>query len=278
MEERKCIWCCLAEPQVTFVKEAHIVPQSLGGKRVCKNVCDACNAYFGNKRAGVPSVEEAIKETFAITRDMILLAEGEIGKTKKRKWHSSLFFKVDFVKRSVSVKPAYRLRRGFQEMMSRQVARGLYKMLLETIEADSGTALDPKYDFIREFARYDLGDYPVFYFLRRLGLLLTMTEAFKKPEILIMEPRMKYLLNTDSFVEFEFLGHVIGLPKSKQAYLVNDQYMAQTREAKLKLFHGFVLVKYFNDIDLSLNVLKDGGGYERWLLSQYGTRLWLFAA
>ena len=54
--------------------------------------------------------------------------------------------------------------------------------------------------------------------------------------------------------------------------------MAQTREAKLRLFHGFVLVKYFNDIDLSLNVLKDGGGYERWLLSQYGRRLWLFTA
>lgn len=52
--------------------------------------------------------------------------------------------------------------------------------------------------------------------------------------------------------------------------------MKKSREAKIEFFHGFVFVKYFNDFDLSLNIFDDNGGYERWLLNQYGKRLWVF--
>ena len=73
-------------------------------------------------------------------------------------------------------------------------------MVLETIEADTGTALEEQYDFIREFARYDLGEYPVFYFLRRVGIVLLVDKVVNSPEIYFEEGnRMKYLVHTDSF-------------------------------------------------------------------------------
>jgi hypothetical protein len=34
--EKKCIWCLKTEPEVTFIKRAHTIPKSLGGKILIK--------------------------------------------------------------------------------------------------------------------------------------------------------------------------------------------------------------------------------------------------
>lgn len=85
--------------------------------------------------------------------------------------------------------------------------------------------------------------------------------------------RMKYLVRTKAYHEFEILGHVFGIPTATDAHQLNAQYIRQTHEAKKLLFCGMVDVEYFNDVDLSLNLMKEDGAYERWLLRNYGTRL-----
>src|SRR5690349_7596683 len=65
---RRCIWCGLSDGEVPFRKRAHSIPQGLGGQDICENVCDHCNEYFGNKKSAGVSIEEAIKETFHISR------------------------------------------------------------------------------------------------------------------------------------------------------------------------------------------------------------------
>ena len=78
---KKCIWCTRKESETTFKKLAHTIPQSLGGKMICENVCDDCNHYFGNISDKLPSIEETFKETFNITR-LRLLGKERVGKNK----------------------------------------------------------------------------------------------------------------------------------------------------------------------------------------------------
>lgn len=270
---RACIWCRFDEPRVTFMNKAHIVPQALGGKRICANVCDACNAHFGNRDSQIPAIEETIKETLGITRAMFMHSHGGVGKNKDLSHYRSRYFKLDFTRRAITTKAIYRLQKSFQERLAFQFRRGIYKMVLETIEADTGTALESKYDFIREFARYGLGDCPVFYFPRRVGVVLIRQGWIKNPELMLANLPMKYLLDTGSFLEFELLGHVFGIASAKRADLGFSQYIAETKAAKQSLFRGVVLIRSFNDVDLSLNMLKEDEDYARWIQTQYENRL-----
>lgn len=163
---RHCIWCRKTEKETTFNKLAHTIPQTLGGKDICRNVCDECNAYFGNHHNGSPSVETIIKETFNISRIRLLDTETHVGKNKPIAKFSSIYFKVDLKKHKIELKQSYKLQSGFQEKIGRQIKKGLYKIFLEETERQKGEGHNPEYDFIREFARFDLGDYPLFYFER----------------------------------------------------------------------------------------------------------------
>ncbi|MBD2701707.1 hypothetical protein IC229_13735 [Spirosoma sp. BT702] len=49
---KKCIWSNQKEPRVTFNRDVHTIPQSLGGRQICPIVCDSCNSYFGNPQSG----------------------------------------------------------------------------------------------------------------------------------------------------------------------------------------------------------------------------------
>jgi hypothetical protein len=253
---RQCIWCLKSEGQVTFKKLAHTVPQSLGGQKICKNVCDDCNAFFGNHYKNSPSIETIIKETFNISRMRFLAVQNGIGKNKAMSKFSSIYFKVDSKKNKVDLKLSYRLQKGFQEKIGRQIKKGLYKMFLEEIERQTDDGFNSRYDFIREFARYDLGDYPVLYFERLHGVFLMSKDYVVNPEIFLeSDQQFQYLVNEPSFMEFEFLGHVFSLATSRYWNLAFDNYIKKSIEAKKHIFRSWRFVNNFNDIDLALSVL-----------------------
>ena len=254
---KHCIWCKRTEQETTFYKQAHTIPQSLGGQNICINVCDVCNLFFGQHYQGSPSVETVIKETFNITR-IRLLGKENVGKNKILPKFSSQYFKIDFIKNRLELKPAYRLQKGFQEKMGRQIKKGLYKLFLEEVERQKFDGHNSQYDYIREFCRYNLGDYPVFYF-ERLNGIIAMAQSWKiKPEFFLdPDQQMKYLVREPSFFEFELLGHVFGIATSRHWELAIDNYLKKTTEAKRQFFRRWRFVKYFNDIDLSLSILDD---------------------
>ena len=39
----KCIWCGKSYPDVTFLKQPHIVPRNMGGGCIGFDICDECN-------------------------------------------------------------------------------------------------------------------------------------------------------------------------------------------------------------------------------------------
>lgn len=255
--KRRCIWCSKNEDEASFVKIAHTIPQSLGGKNICDNVCDDCNAFFGNYYKGCPSVETVIKETFNISRARFLSTQSGIGKNKPMVRFSSIYFKVDFSKHKIDVKSSYIYQKGFQANIGRQLKKGLYKIFLEEMERQNGDGHNSSYDFIREFARYDLGDYPILYFERMQGCILMSTNWFIEPQLILdNDQKFKYLVNEPGFFEFEFMGHVFSIATSRNWHLTIDNYIKKTLQAKKQFFKGFKFVENFNDVDLTLSVLN----------------------
>ncbi len=253
-----CIWCRKTEQQVAFNKLAHTIPKSLGGQDICSNVCDTCNAFFGNHYQGDPSVETVIKETFNISRVRFLDHENHIGKNKPMTKFSSIYFNVDLKKHKIDLKTSYRLQKGFQEKIGRQLKKGLYKIFLEEVERQKGSGHSIQYDFIREFARYDLGDFPVFYFERLHGMILMAKRWAIRPQFFLdSDQQFKYLVREPSCFEFEFLGHTFGIATSRHWELAFDNYIKKTKEAKMQFFRTWRQVNSFNDIDLGLSILDD---------------------
>lgn len=255
---KHCIWCRHGEDKVSFNKLAHTIPQSLGGKDICTNVCDDCNLFFGSHYQGNPSIETILKETFNISRTRLLDPNTDIGKNKSMTKFSSVYFTVDLKKNNIALKHSYRLQKGFQMNIGQLIKRGLYKLYLEELERQTSTAHDSKYDFIREYARYGIGDLPVLYFIRSVALIAMAQDWARTPKFFIEEEmKMKYLVNEAGFFEFEFMGHVFGIATSRFWDFNLDNYLRRSRDAKASLFRGFRNVSDFNDIDLTLSILDD---------------------
>jgi len=171
---------------------------------------------------------------------------------------TSEYFSIDTKTRKISLRAKYRLRAGFQERIGQQIKKGLFKIYLEELERQKGDALNDKYDFITEFARYGLSDYPVLYFERTHGIIAAVTKWMENPELFLDEDyQFKYLVREPSFFELEFLGHVFGIPTSRHWQLAFDNYIKKSEEAKSGFFKSWRLVKKFSDIDLSLSILDN---------------------
>lgn len=254
---KKCIWCLETEEVKSFCKEAHIVPQSLGGIILCRNVCDDCNHNFGSYHNAVPPVEKVLKEAFAITRARMLATDGDIGKNKSLPRFTSEYFNLSFKNHSMSIKPKYLLNTKFQKDIARQLKRGIYKMYLEGREKYSKDGHNKRFDFIRNYSRYDKGELPVFYFNRTWGALFALKEWFKNPSIIFEnELKMKYLVEHDHFFEFEFMGHIFSIPTTKYYEIFFNSYKENSFEAKYGFFSVMKSVERFDDIDFSLSLFN----------------------
>lgn len=248
-----CIWCRRTESEETFNKRAHTVPDSLGGQHICENVCDKCNAFFGTPQPSLPAIETALKEGLNLSRFRFLNNGSPLKKGHSAGRYKSTYFDANFRVKRVRLKPAYSLRPHFQEKLTRQFKRGIYKIYLEETERQRGNGLDERFNFIREFARFDLNDLPVLHFERTHGALMYHENLFSHPQLAMQKNyRSKYLLEEYGFFEFEIVGHVFSIATSKLWHLNFNQYARKSMEAKAKIFRSYRVVKTFDDIDLGL--------------------------
>ena len=188
---------------------------------------------------------------------MFLQTKGEIGKNKILPKVTSFYFDINITKWTVKPKIAYRLQSGFLHGVGRQFKRGVFKMFLEETDRVNKNGLDSKFDFIREFARYDLADYPVFYFHRAHAVIL-YDELLRDPQIHFEKGFPgKWIVNELGFFEFELLGHVFGIPTSREYYLFLEQYINNSLREKKESFKGMAEIKKFTDMDITLRFLKD---------------------
>jgi hypothetical protein len=252
---KRCIWCRLNEIETKFNTKAHSIPKSLGGQNINPNVCDNCNHFFGNATSeNRYSIETALKETFCITRQRFLS-----GKSHKRQVgrFKSIFFDVKDKKGKLRIKfkKSFLFKVEFQQKLCRSFKRGLLKMWLEEFDRQSKTQIgqNEKYETIRQFSRYDIGNIPVIYFERRIGVFIFTKNEAETP-ILILN-RMKYLFENEKFTEIEFLGHVFGFPFTQFTKEDTEIYIKKSLEIKKQHFNKTILLEKLIDIDFTLSII-----------------------
>lgn len=252
---KNCIWCLKNETETLFENEAHTVPQSLGGKNICENVCDKCNHFFGSSEP--PSIEVVLKEAFNISRALLLHSINETGKNKTLVKPTSQFFKIDLSNRHLEIKHQFKLTKGFQKNLCNKFKKGLYKIFLEERERKKGDGHDKKYDFIREYARYGIGDYPIYYFEKRIWMAAMPDDWIKHPQLFFdKKEQYAYLVQEPGFFEFEFLGHVFSMPTVRNWEIMVDNYIKNSAPLKKEIFNKITQIENFNDMDIALSVLN----------------------
>jgi hypothetical protein len=252
--QKKCIWCLNTEPTVSFIKKAHTIPMSLGGKNYNKHVCDDCNKYFGETtKINGYSIEEALKETFCLSRLRFLNdnPKRQVGKFKSK------FFEVKERngRKRIVVKQSFKFQLNFQKELCRNFKRGLVKMWFEEYDRQTkhSECIDSMYNYVRDFARHNQFDIPILYFKRIVGVFILLKHEAETP-VLIFD-RINYLLNDDKFVEIEFLGHVFGFPKIMVTKEEFEKYAQKSIELKKQYFHQALLINKLIDIDFTLSVI-----------------------
>jgi hypothetical protein len=251
---KKCIWCSKDGQHTSFKNLAHTIPQSLGGKNTCDSVCDSCNSYFGNRTTTQPAVELVFKETFAFARHRFLSPSEHTKSKKQAPRYKSIYF--DLKNNKVKLKSQFKFNRNFQTTVCRQLKKGIFKVYLEEIERQQKRGHDNQYDFMREFCRFDMGDYPIIYFERLHGIYPMATGWVENPT-LILDPdyKFKYLIESLGLFEFELLGHTFGIPTIRNWELAFKLYIEQSSKAKEEYFRSWRELRQFSDIDLLLNIL-----------------------
>ena len=250
---RKCLWCLKEEPNTSFLKKAHTIPKSLGGQNYNPNICDTCNEYFGNRENKYFSIEEALKETFIISRQVLLTR----GPKRKIGEFKSKFFEIKERngKKRIVIRKSFSLDKNFQTDICRFFKRGLYKMFFEELNRQKNIGYEEKFNTIRKFARYDGIDLPVFYFYRSYGCILTTNKEAETPILLL--DRMKYLYSNELFAEIEFLGHVFGFPISDYDQTDLISYMKSSAKYKAGLFKNAKSIVKLTDVDFTLSILNN---------------------
>ncbi|WP_205514667.1 HNH endonuclease [Longitalea arenae] len=240
-----CIWCRENEAKVTFTNEAHIFPQSLGGKRTCSSVCDKCNLFFGSKQNRLPSVELALKEPLNISRLFLL---SQLKKSDKIPRYKSEYFDYNIKKQTIKPKFKYTLESKFQTDFTKQFKRGVYKIFLEERSESVGDALDNRFDFIREYARYGIGDYPVNYCKPSIPAIFVSTPDLDNPVIRftnLSEEEMKQYGHYSYF----FMTHTLAIPVIRMHELTFYNYEKYMLHNENKMYVELKPINFISDLD-----------------------------
>ncbi|MBK5191755.1 MAG: hypothetical protein JJE07_00845 [Flavobacteriaceae bacterium] len=205
-----CIWCRKDETQESFDKKAHTIPQSLGGKNICENVCDKCNHYFGSPQPNLPSSELVLKEMLNISKYYLLKTANSIPKNKRYK---SEYFNINWNTFHIKIKPRYSLKDGFQKKLGRQFRKAMFKVFLEERERQRNDALADRFNFIREFARYDLGNYPIYIHIPKFKVILGSLPDIENPQIRFTD-HSDEMDKEFRIYGYQLLGHNFLIPTS----------------------------------------------------------------
>ena len=257
MDSLRCIWCNRTEEQVSFSRKAHTIPQSLGGIYICDNVCNKCNSYFGSPHNSNISIEEVLREAFEITRFHVHDSFKERGKNKKYSRFKSRFFNFNERTNSVRVKPIYSLRPGFQERMARLFKRGLYKIFLEEYHRQTNQGFDDRYNFIREFARFDLNDFPVYYLRQKFPGIFISKEEFDSPSLLFTDHQIG-MMQEFGFYEMRLFSHTFIMPVIRNYQINFDNYIKWSRKKNSDVYDKAINIIKFTDIDFTNQVSLPG--------------------
>lgn len=248
-----CIFCGKQYPEVTFYEKPHTTPHSLGSDRIGFDVCDSCNHFFGtpDKSLHPPiAVELSVKEIFGLIRFMLNLErEGHENDVLK-----SIYFNFWRSKRTLQFKKSFGGNPSFKRVFLKQFKRGLYELFLQEYHRETKNGLDTRFDRVRRYARYGIGDLPVWHLHTRMMLV---EKDLSVPKLTFSEEALTEI-DTYGFYSMYLWGFWFYLEVTPRAELTREVYLQ--KQADEVHVGGFVVSRMaplndIFDIDFTLRQL-----------------------
>lgn len=248
-----CLFCKRNEPEATFNEKPHTMPRSLGSNSIGFDVCDECNHYFGqpDKLSNPPlTIELCVKEILGLTK--YLLQHQQKPQNVRLK---SIYFEFWASTGKLKVKSKYRFTYDFQKALLNQFKRGLYEMFLQEYHKETKRGLDERFDEVRNYARYNEGDMPLYHLQSSKGII-PIHENFASPQFTFTQTQINDI-ERFGFCTLIIFGKWFYLEVTPQAAVNREDYLKN--ESKIIgsgfVFNKLVEVKSVNDIDFTLTKL-----------------------
>lgn len=193
----ECIWCKRSHPNVTFYTAPHIVPQSLGANEIGIDVCDDCNHFFGSASKTTPNTNLVFKEVFNASKSSL----GERPKSKVK--YSSAYFHYDLTTGQIKLKKTFSV-----SVFTKQFKRALYEAFLQKYHNTYPNENLDKFEAVRKFARYGIGDLHVYYIHNKI--IFHSTDSIEDVT-LHMSDALKQEIQETGYYTFFFAGQILFL-------------------------------------------------------------------
>jgi hypothetical protein len=254
----KCIWCGKEKPDVTFIDKPHTISRQLGSTNIGVDICDQCNKFFGcrERTSKYPmSVEVAFKEIFNVSRSLMPDPSGQIQNSRLK----SIYFEFYRSKNLLRIKSNFKFQRSFLHNLTRQFKRGVYEAFLQEYHRETGLALEDRFDALRQFVRYDIGDLPL-YFADNKGIYLLPEN---RDDVFIgFSPDLLSMINDYGFYQLWFFGHIFYLAVTPKANFSKEIFLkgaARKIGAPGFAYSGIIEMKYVTDLDFTYSKLYNYG-------------------
>lgn len=213
----KCIWCGKTIPEVSFNTKPHIIPKSLGGSEIGVDVCDDCNHYFGTAANGSPSIDLAFKEVFNAYKTF----RNDLTPDTWKKYRSAFF---SYHHRTGIIKTKHNFN---VKQFTSQFKRGLFEIFLQAYHKKTLNGNDSIFDFVRDYARYGIGELKVYYAFN--NILMSAQDDYYFP---VNDKSVKDIYDYGVF-RFWFMGHFFFLEINPIVFNLYGEHYLTTQAAKI---------------------------------------------
>jgi len=256
IETGQCIWCLKKEPEVSFFNKPHTISKKLGATNIGFDICDSCNHFFGkiDRNQKYPlSVELAFKEILNIMR---LLLKNDLNENTYKSFKST-YFSYHHSKSTIVINKTFKLNPYFIGSLTRQFKKGIYETFLQEYHRETKNGLDKRFDPIRKFVRYDIGNLPL-YFLDNNGVHFVEENidniSFHFPENVLSQ------IDDFGFYTMLIYSNVFFLEVTPKADLSREIFLK--KESKKLIGSGFIytqlrILEYITDMDFTLRKLYE---------------------
>ncbi len=250
----KCIWCCKEKPEVTFYNIPHTISRQLGSTNIGVDICDACNISLGTREYNSKypmSVEVAFKEIFNVSRFLMPDPSGRIQSSRLK----SIYFEFYRSKGILRIKSSFKFQRHFLGNFTRQFKRGVYEAFLQEYHRETGQAPENRFDDLRRFVRYDIGDIPL-YFADNKGIYLLPEDRDRV--FFGFSDELLSMIDDYGFYRLWFFGHILYLAVAPKANISKEIFLknaAKQIAAPGFVYSGIREMNYVTDLDFSFRKL-----------------------
>ncbi|WP_157593178.1 hypothetical protein [Rufibacter tibetensis] len=217
-----CIWCLKGKPDgKTFKNRPHIITRQVGNTNVGFDICDECNFYFGTS-GKIDQFTVSPEIAFAeIVNSINFLAKPSKNELSYLELQAK-YFRYYHATGILELKKAFQVRPNFVKDFTRQFKRGIYEAFLQEYHFITTQGLDSAFKKVRNFARWNMGDLPVYFLKINSNPSPTIKPTWPAP--ILTEHSLAHI-NEFGFCQLEVPGYIFFLEATPNAASTRNSYL-----------------------------------------------------